>query len=690
MRIISKNIEKLQGFILEKELHSLYLLAPILMGFGIILYFKLPAEPNFIASVSIFLFSAIATYICYKFKKFFLISLFISLFALGFLSANFRAINSSSPIFSDESKPVWVRADIEKIETQGKFFKLTLKNVDLWRPEVKNFPPNQTPKRIKVTVRTKFDANIKVADRVAFRAILQAPAQKALFPDGYDFNKVAYFQKIGAIGFAISEVKLFQQKQPNWIDKFQDYIYKKITENIPDKDISGIVTAQITAERGEISDETKQSLKNSGLGHLIAISGLNMSVAMVWVFFLARLLFSFSARISLKYDTKKLSVFIAAILGFLYLLITGMPVSAVRAFLMVLLFLIAVLFDKFSISLHPVAVAAFIVMLIMPEQILFPSFQLSFAAVIGLIGLYEFYEQKFKKNKTKDSGFIKRQLLAFIAIIGTTLFTSITTAPFGILHFGAFQNFGIVSNMIGVPAVSILVLPFSFLAILFMPLGLEKPFLWVAEQGAIIIKKTSEYVSSLPNSVTYFADIPNNFITFVVIGFFIFFIFKSKFRYIGIPILLAGYLLIFKPAPQPDFVINETGSLIALKQEGGGYKYFGINRPSFAQYQFNSKLGVEKPEFIKPDKNCNRKRCIYKNILFGNFFTPQDCKSFKYIINLGKYNLFCNMISGEAKVIDKLTLRQKGTHLFYLSSNPSDIKIITTSDEIKQRVWNRY
>jgi ComEC/Rec2-related protein len=256
-----------------------------------------------------------------------------------------------------------------------------------------------------------------------------------------------------------------------------------------------------------------------------------MTVAMVWVFFLSRLLISFSTNISLKYDNKKkLSVFIAAILGFIYLLITGMPVSAVRAFLMVLLFLVAVLFDKFSISLHPVAVAAFIIMLIMPEQILFPSFQLSFAAVIGLIGLYEFYEQKFKKNRTKDFGFIKRQFILFTTILGTTFFTSITTAPFGILHFGAFQNFGIISNMIGVPAVSILVLPFAFLSILFMPLGLEKPFLWVAEQGAFIIKKTSDYVSNLPSSVSYFADIPNYFIIFIVIGFFIFFIFKTKIR----------------------------------------------------------------------------------------------------------------------------------------------------------------
>jgi hypothetical protein len=135
-------------------------------------------------------------------------------------------------------------------------------------------------------------------------------------------------------------------------------------------------------------------------------------------------------------------------------------------------------------------------------------------------------------------------------------------------------------------------------------------------------------------------------------------------------------------------VINETGSLIALKQEDGGYKYFGINRPSFAQYQFNSKLGVEKPEFIKTNKSCNRKRCEYKNILFGNFFTPQDCKNYKYIINLGKYNLNCN--ASEAQIIDKQTLKQKGTHLFYFSDNFSDTKIITTSDEIKDRVWNRY
>ncbi len=676
-----KNIpEKIFGFFLEKELQSLYLLAPIALGGGVLLFFSLNSDPKLLFSATAFAVCVFACLTAFKFRRFVFSFLFITFFVAGFFFANLRADTVKTIIIKPLDKPVWIRADLEKIERKEKDTTLVIRNVDLWRPEIKSFPVWETPQRIRVTVKTKMEDSILVGDRIAFKAMLMPPAQKPIYPGGYDFSKISYFQKIGAIGYAISPVKIFQKKKANAIDRFQEYFYKKVNANVPDKDTAGIIISQITADRVEISKETKKNMQNAGLGHLVAISGMNMSVAMVWIFFLARTLLSFSQRLTLQHDIKKISCFIAIGFGFAYLLVTGMPVSAVRAFLMVLLFFIGIFFDRFSISLHPVAFAAMVILILRPENVVSPGFQLSFAAVIGLIGMYEVYERYFKRDLNIDRGFVKKWLLTFAGVITSTLFTSITTAPFGIMHFGTFQNYGVFSNMIGVPIASIIVLPFAFLSIVAMPLGIEKPFLWVAAWGAGVIKNLSAFISAKADSVTYTADIPGSFIYYVVAGFLIFFIFKTRIRFLGIPIILLGYYLILQKPDAPDMVINESGSLIAMKQDDGNYKYFGINRDSFALYQFNSKLGVAKPEFIKSNQECNRKKCIYKNVAFGSFWNNDECGKYDYMINLGKFELVCD----KAVVIDKISLKDKGTHLFYLDKN----KLVTTSDFIDNRIWN--
>ena len=709
---MKKISEKIFGFFVEKELQSLYLLAPVIFALGVITYFNLSFEPKLLYSTIAFLVSAIIALASFKLQRFFFIFLFIGFFVAGFFFANLRGVDAKSVMIEKDLGVIWVRADVKDITKKEKDITLVLRNVDLWQPDVKKFSPERTPTKIRVTVRTKIEDGIRVGDRVAFKAILAPPAQRPIYPDGYDFGKIAYFQKIGAVGYAISPIKLFEKKEANAIDRFQDYFYENVKANVADPDLAGIIVSQITADRVELSDEAKKNMQNAGLGHLIAISGLNMSVAMVWLFFLSRSLFSLWPRVALNYDTKKISVFICIVLGFIYLLVTGMPISAVRAFLMVLLFFIAVLFDRFSISLHPVAFAAQVILIVAPEQVLMPGFQLSFAAVIGLIGMCEMYDRYIKKNLSKDRGFIKKWLFVFFGVITTTIFTSLTTAPFGILHFGTFQNYGVFSNMIGVPVVSTLVLPFAFISIIAMPLGIEKPFLQVAEFGARIIRDTSAFISNKEGSVTYMADLPNGFIAFVVIGFLILFIFRTRIRFVGIPIILFGYYMLTAKPITPDFVINETGSLIALKQGDGGYKYYGINRKSFAQYQFNSKLGIAKPEFIKSSKECNKKRCEYMNVFFGKEPIKTDCDKYSFIFNLGKNEFSCdnsNVIASELSergnpasnsegwiassqaprndevvVIDRNTLTAKGTHLLYLKKN----KLVTASDAILDRVWN--
>ncbi len=680
MRLITKHLENAFGFMLERERQSLYLLAPIALGCGVLTFFKLENDPGLIWPSLLFILTTAGAIAAFKYRRMFLTAMALCLFCGGIFFGSLRAELADTITLKPIDKVLWVRADVERLERREDSVMLLLKNVDLWRPETKSMAAWDTPQKIRVTARTKVDENIRAGDRVAFKAMLNAPAQKPVYPGGYDFARIAYFQNIGAVGYSVTPVKLFKEKKAGWVDRFQDHFYETVNKHVKDKDTAGIIVSQITADRVELSREVKKYMQNAGLSHLIAISGMNMSVAMLWVLLMARFALAAFPALALRYDTKKISCVVAIFFGIAYLLVTGMPVSAVRAFLMVLLFFIAVLSDRFSISLHPVAFAAMVILVIRPENIISPGFQLSFAAVIVLIGIYEIYEQYLKRERSRDSGFIRRWLMAFAGITVSTFFIGLVTAPFGILHFGTFQNYGVFANMVGIPAASGVVLPFAFLSIAAMPLGLEKPFLIVASIGAEVIKTISIYIGSKPGSISYTADIPQGFIYFVTAGFLIFFMFKTKLRLAGVPLIIAGYLMIIFAQPDlPDVVVNESGSLVALKTDDG-YKYIGSRRDSFAQYQFNSKLGVEQPDFVN-NKECNRKKCVHGNVAIGREWSESECGKYEYMVNLGSEDLACD----KAIVINKATLKEKGTHLIYAEKG----EVISAADGTGKRVWNR-
>ena len=130
-----------------------------------------------------------------------------------------------------------------------------------------------------------------------------------------------------------------------------------------------MAAALMTGDRSAINDDVWQALRDSGLAHLLAISGLHVGLV-------AGILF-FALRGAL------------AMVGALdYVILTGETVPTQRAFVMLGLVLLAVMLDRRAFSMHLVAWAAVIVLVTAPEALLGPSFQMSFAAVVALIATY--------------------------------------------------------------------------------------------------------------------------------------------------------------------------------------------------------------------------------------------------------------------------------------------------------------
>ena len=145
----------------------------------------------------------------------------------------------------------------------------------------------------------------------------------------------------------------------------------------------------MTGERGAIPPDVLAEVRDAGLAHLLAISGLHIGLVAGFIFLLVRGGLALFPSIALHWPLKKIAAGLALLAALSYMILAGASVPTQRAVVMTGIVLLAVLVDRTAISMRLVAWAAAIVMLLRPETVLGASFQMSFAAVIALVATYE-------------------------------------------------------------------------------------------------------------------------------------------------------------------------------------------------------------------------------------------------------------------------------------------------------------
>src|SRR5690606_3348462 len=114
-------------------------------------------------------------------------------------------------------------------------------------------------------------------------------------------------------------------------------------------------------------------MRDSGLAHILSISGLHMAVVGGFTFFLIRLLVAAWPWLALRAPGKKVAAGAGLIAVGTYLVISGAPPPAERAAITASIAFIAVLLDRQAITMHALAVAALAVLLFQPEAIVTPG-----------------------------------------------------------------------------------------------------------------------------------------------------------------------------------------------------------------------------------------------------------------------------------------------------------------------------
>ena len=480
-------------------------------------------------------------------------------------------------------------------------------------------------------------------------------------PGGFDSQFHAYFDGIGAFGSATGPVLTTQAEQRGnifrAIQELRDFIGQRIDATL-DPPNSGIARALIIGDQGQIDPKIRSDLAAAGLAHVLAISGLHLSLVAGGVFAAVRMALAGSYVLGQIVNVKKTAAIAGMVAALTYLVISGASVSAIRATLMLLLVFVAVLAGRKALTMRNVAFAAIFVILVDPASIFRPSFQLSFAAVTALVGAYEGYQRGFAGPKNWFRKFVD----SMGAIALTSMIAGAATALFAAYHFQQVAPFGMFANMIAIPLVSLVVLPAALIAVLFMPLGIEPVFLKTMGWGIEKIIFVAQQISSFGAGLVSAPILGPTALMIGVAGLGWFAFFHQRIRFAGLA--LAGLMVpAFGTLPAPDILIADSTKAIAVRLDKQLELVSG-RANSFAVRAW-SETYMEPIKSAQGAAPCDASGCYYtgKNfevaLVTSRDAFDEDCARADIVITREKAPPSCRL---STQTIDTYDLRDKGVH----------------------------
>lgn len=569
---------------------QLFLWFPVFLALGIGFYFSLPVEPPFILG----LFSLIVVAASLAFfrnlpaLRFTLLTLFLA--CLGFVSAQLRTQIAYTPILQKEMGFARVTGTIDAIEDLGEAEGSRVIMRDLAIAELDSA---RTPRKVRLRVRS--DHGLMVGQRIEVLAGLN-PSSPPVMPGAFDFQRHLYFQGIGAVGFVYKQVPGPAQPTKSTfitaIEKQRHAIARNVETHLQHPE-AAIAVALLNGRMNAISKEDQEAMRDSGLYHLLSISGLHVGLFSGVVFFFTRLLMALIPGFALRYPIKKFAAVLAIISAVYYMLLAGSPIPTQRSVLMTGLFFLAIILDRSPISLRMIAFAALFTLLIFPESLLSASFQMSFAAVAALIWCFDRLTPRLTEWR-RQAGFVRKAALYFLGVCLTTLIASTATAPFGLFHFQQFALFGALANLIAVPLMAFIIMPGVVGALFLMPVGFESLPLQLMGWGIAATLKIAYWASGMPHASIMVQAWPFAALVCLVIAALMVMLWRGHLRAFAlVPAALA--LLFISGHRPPDILIANDYDLVGF-YDGGTLHVSSQRKGRFAREKWAAAYGLQPEE----------------------------------------------------------------------------------------------
>jgi competence protein ComEC len=538
--------------------------APVFLGLGIAVYFAAPVEPPLSSATAAA--AALAVWVwCLRREKavtaFFAGAMFWG--ALGFACGTVRTAALATPVLTDSLKAARIEGRVEQVSPlTGGDARIVIQLTQL----------DGAASRLRARILLRDPGGVRPGAWISLKAGLRPPPGPVM-PGGFDFARALWFQGIGASGFALGAPREIPAQRPlTWTESFADELSalrramsERIRAAIPGPN-GPVATAFLTGERTAIDEETIAAYRDSSLAHVLSISGLHMVMAGFGFFTGLRLALAAIPGVALRHPVKKYAAAGALIASFGYLMLSGAATPTVRAFVMIALVFGAMMLDRPGLALRNVAIAALAILIVTPESLLDVSFQMSFAAVIALVAAFEWWSAR-PKSPT-PGGWLDGAWSWLAGSAATSLIAGAATTPFAAFHFHRIADYGVVANMLALPAVSFVVMPAGVVALLAMPFGLEHYPLQVMDWGLSWVTAAAFEVASWPGAAHATASYSSLGLNLMILGGLWVCLWTQAWRVAGFGAIALG-LAAAPMTARPDVYVAAGGRIFAVRQADG-------------------------------------------------------------------------------------------------------------------------
>lgn len=531
----------------------------------------------------------------------------VLLFAAISVAIGFAAISVKSAIVAEPVlAKVWVGelyGRVEKVEI--------LSARETIRIELATDGQHGLPPKVRVNLPAEqYQSELRNGAIVRLRVRLMPPAGPAL-PGGYDFARRAWFQQIGATGSALGPISLHREsRRPVWMAETRNTLSAHIRSQMPDG-TGAMGAALITGDQGNIVEQDAQAMRDSGMAHLLSISGLHVTAVVGFLFLLCSRTLALIPPLALRFSVPLISATFAAFGAVGYTLLAGAEVPTVRSCIAALLVLVALAMGREALTLRLVAFGALVVLLFWPEAMAGPSFQLSFAAVATIVILHEADWMK-RWTERREELFALRLGRGLVSLVATGIAIELLLAPIALFHFHRTGVYGALANVVAIPLTTFFIMPAQALALMLDIAGLGGPFWWLAGQGILAILGIAHYVSALPGAVSMLPAMPFWAYAAMIAGALIIGLLQSKIRLIGLFPFAAGFAAMLL-SPRPDLLITGDGKHLAVVEADGNVALLRAKAGDYIRDMLLENAGTtaEPMEIEKwPGAKCSADICI--------------------------------------------------------------------------------
>jgi len=484
-------------------------------------------------------------------------------------------------------------------------------------------------------------------------------------PGGFDYVRYLSFKEIVGTSFANGrKVKFYNSDRPKSLSvqmirklyNFRGEFADLIRESTKDYKAFSILSALTTGIKEYIPEKLKEDFSKSGTSHVLAISGLHMSIIAGIAFFLFNFIFSRFKFLLIRGLSGKLAAMATLFPLSCYALVSGLSPSTQRAFIMLTIYILSYIVEREKDVLNSLAAAALIILVIDPCALFAVSFQLSFSAVLFIIlGVYLTRDIAFFKKKNLFGRLSMFILVSFCAGLGTM--------PLVMHYFNIFSFVQLAANIVIIPIVGFIAVPLGLAAFSVFPFSkLIAGFLIKSALPFLSFSISfTEYIASLPFTWTRCVT-PHGveifcFYTFVLTLFYLAINKQKKGVYILIfPVILfccySGFILKQKyysgklqvtvlGVGQGNSALVEGPRGAKILIDGGGFSSistFDTGKYIIAPFLWHKKITTLDAVILTHPERDHIKGLLYivENFKVKKFIKNKDFRETKSYINLMK------------------------------------------------------